>query len=73
MSAIVIDMSCIHHPPRGDDSTVSSWPTSPTRAGLNQKTCCRHLTLRTYLGVSFLLAFIFFIWTCGTLCVGAHT
>jgi hypothetical protein len=56
----------MQHRSRGDDSTVSSWPTSP-RAGLDQKTCCRHLTLRTYLGVSFLLAFIFFIWACGAL------
>lgn len=51
-------------PLRGDDSTVSSWPTSP-RAGLDQPACCRHLTLRTYLGVSLLLGFIFFVWACG--------
>lgn len=47
----------------GDDSTVSSWPMSP-RAGLDQKACCRRLTLRTYLGVSLLLGFVFFVWAC---------
>lgn len=45
----------------GDDSTVSSWPTSP-RNSLDQRTCCNLISYRYYSITTLLVASVLFVW-----------